>query len=83
MKLYAISQAKAQEYADRAHAYLLANDSQYADSVAKGYTKRWAFPMQDKNGWYINVEERCIKEFSDTELLTTAPLYVKPTLMFT
>lgn len=70
-KLYAPTKAKAQEYADRAHAYLLENNAAYAADVAAGNTVRWAEPMQDRVGatlsnpgtpsgdWWIVVDARC------------------------
>lgn len=58
MKHYLPNQNAAQTAADQAHAYLIANDAAYADSVAKGHTTCWCNPAEDEGGWYILVEPR-------------------------
>tara|TARA_R110000868_G_scaffold163567_1_gene395827 strand:+ start:661 stop:891 length:231 start_codon:yes stop_codon:yes gene_type:complete len=69
MKLYADSEAVAQEFAERAHDYLLFNDKSYAESAKAGHTKRWDVAHSDgKKGWFINVEERCLVAFREKEL---------------
>lgn len=68
MRMYADTEAKAQALADRAHAFLIANDSAYAKSVGDGKTLRWATPMQDSAGWWIAVADRCAGAFTVQEL---------------
>ena len=54
------TEAEAQELADRCHAWLIANDSAYAASVAAGQTRQWAIPAQDEDTglWQVLVNER-------------------------
>lgn len=54
------TEAEAQELADRCHAYLIANDSAYAASVAAGQTTAWAIPSLDEETglWSVPVTER-------------------------
>lgn len=54
------TEAEAYELADRCHAFLIANDEAYADSVAEGYTLQWAIPAQDEATglWQVPVSER-------------------------
>lgn len=63
------TEAAAQELADRCHAYLLANDSPYAASVAAGQTLRWAIPTQDEDTglWTVPVSERVLGVLTDAE----------------
>tara|TARA_R110000868_G_scaffold257134_1_gene514233 strand:- start:9691 stop:9921 length:231 start_codon:yes stop_codon:yes gene_type:complete len=69
MKLYTDSEAAAQEIAERAHDYLMFNDIWYAKSVESGHTKQWDIAHSDgKNGWFINVEQRCLAAFTEKEL---------------
>lgn len=60
MILTKATEAEAQELADRCHAYLIANDSAYAASVAAGQTVAWAIPTQDEATglWSVPVNER-------------------------
>lgn len=73
-RLYAVSEVAAQALADKAHAFLIANNPAYAGSVARGETLRWAKPKQelDKDGkpfgeFYIEVEDKCIDCFTGVE----------------
>lgn len=54
------TQAAAQELADRCHSYLIANDQNYAESVALGHTTAWAIPYQAEGSsdWSVPVAER-------------------------
>lgn len=87
MRLYADSQEQAQDFADRAHAYLLAdeNDAAYARSAQAGQTARWAVPSRDVDedgsavgDWYIPVELRCLGAFTEKELARLDPPLPEP-----
>lgn len=67
MKYLATSKADAEAAADKAHQHKIATDPFYAKSVAEGRTLRWSFPLQDKNGYYIPVEEPVLDAFSSQE----------------
>lgn len=60
MILTKLTQAEAQELADRCHEYLIANDEAYAASVWAGQTLQWAIPTQDEATglWQVEVNER-------------------------
>lgn len=80
MRITAPTQAAAQALQDKAHAFMIANDPPYADSVAQGHTLRWAVPARDvdANGnpvgdWFIPVEDRCLGAFTADELLRVDP----------
>lgn len=65
-RLQAASQSAQQTLADRIHAWLIANSTDYSRSVSAGQTLRWAVPyqMRDQNGnvidpnWQVNIKDR-------------------------
>jgi hypothetical protein len=67
MKLTFIDKTAAQTRATEIHNALIASNPDYADSVAKGHTLRWAIPFQDLDinrvpigtTWYAGVDNRC------------------------
>ena len=85
MRLSFPSQAEAQSYADSLHTWLIANNPDYAHSVAAGHTTAWAKPYQDLDSkgvpltpdWFINVKERCQPALSPTDCMKLLPFKVK------
>lgn len=75
MRLEFPKQSDAQALADRIHSWMLANDRNYAASVASGQTKQWAIPHQIKDEagnvtdarWFVGVKERCLGALTDEE----------------
>jgi len=75
MRLEFPKQSDAQALADRIHSWMLANDRNYAASVAAGHTTAWCIPYQvvDEAGkvinpaWCVNVKERCLGALTGTE----------------
>jgi hypothetical protein len=74
MKIYADSKAAADALQDKAHAFMIAADKNYAASVAAGHTKRWAIPQRDLDDkgqpvgdWYIFVEGKLLDAFAPVE----------------
>jgi len=63
------TEAAAQELADRCHAWLFANDTAYAASVAAGQTTAWAIPTQAESAdaWTVPVTERVLGALTDAE----------------
>ena len=76
MRIEFTKQSDAQAFADRIHAWMLANDVNYATSVAAGQTKAWCVPYQQKdiNGtvtnpaWCVNVKDRCMAALTPSEM---------------
>jgi len=66
---------EAQEYADTIHLDLIVADSNYARSVQRGQTVKWANAYQDldeaevpKNGnWYCNLKQRAFYVVKDED----------------
>jgi hypothetical protein len=64
MRLLANSEAQAQEYCDRAYAYLQQDNPAYA-----AHMERWATPVQDEDGqWGMAIESSVMGAFSEAEL---------------
>lgn len=84
MRLAFATQGLAQAFADRVHAWMIANNLDYAGSVAAGQTTAWAKPYQDldKFGvpldtlWYINLKERSVTACSAPERAALLPYKV-------
>lgn len=71
MHLPQASQAAAQARADQIHAWMIANSTPYAASVAAGHTLRWAIPFQDEQGkWAFHTKDRCQGALNQSELAT-------------
>lgn len=75
MKLTNTSKSKAQAWADKAHDYMIANDTAYAQSVKDGQTTAWDVPQQELDGdgkiidplWSITLADCCIGAFTAAE----------------
>jgi hypothetical protein len=75
MRLEFDTKAAAQSKADAIHAWLVANNKDYAASVASGQTLRWAEPRQDldRDGkpigtkWHVSIKDRCLNALSTQE----------------
>lgn len=75
MRLSFDTQAEAQKKADEIHAWMLANSTEYAASVAAGQTKAWAVPYQDRDEndipvgkWHVSVKPRCAGSLTKEEI---------------
>jgi len=68
MKLEFATEKSAQALCDRMHDWMLANDINYAASVASGQTTAWAKPFQVKDekgkvlnpAWCVTVKPKCM-----------------------
>lgn len=62
-------EADAQTLADRVHAFMIANNRDYARSVGRGQTLRWAFPYQDQipTVWSVNIKDRSFASLTGPE----------------
>jgi hypothetical protein len=71
-----ILKTDAQTFADKTHAWLIANNPAYARSVAIGQTLRWAFPYQDATPtvWGVNVKDRCMGSLTVPEVSALKPV---------
>jgi hypothetical protein len=74
MRLEFDTKAAAQSKADAIHAWLVANNKDYAASVASGQTLRWAEPRRDvdENGnavgkWHIPLKDRALGALARAE----------------
>ena len=80
------AEAVVQEFCDRAHQWLIANNPTYAEQVALGHTLRWDTPhrsgswvrgqgfVSDGKGWYMNYDNSMIHDaFTYTERLLVVP----------
>lgn len=67
MKLRFATQALAKTRADEIHAWLIQNDSKYAQSVDEGQTVRWGVPMPDSGEWVVMIKPRCLGALSAQE----------------
>jgi hypothetical protein len=67
MKIYYTTEKEAQAAADKAHAYLIANDAGYAKSVDAGQTKHWSIPEFDGKQWFILAEAKVASEFPSVD----------------
>lgn len=77
MRLQYATREEAQAKASAIHAWMIANDSAYANSVSAGQTTSWAKPYRDFDTlgvpisifWYVNCKERCRAALSAADLL--------------
>ena len=68
MKIEFSAKADAQALCDRLHDWMLANDRNYAASVASGHSTAWAVPYQVKDeagvvlnpAWCVTIKPRCM-----------------------
>ncbi len=82
MRLLLPNQAAAQGKATAIHNALLAQNSDYAASVARGNTVRWAVPYQDldaiggspiNSNWYVNCKTRMLGSLSGPDRAALLP----------
>lgn len=77
MRLYYATQAEAQTKAGAVHAWMVANDAAYAQSVEADQTLRWSIPEQDvdeagnpvDSRWFIVTKPRCQGALTQAEKL--------------
>lgn len=75
MRLEMPNQAAAQGKATAIHNQLIAQNRDYAGSVARGQTIRWAVPYQDLDSggqpintlWYVNCKARALPAMSQAD----------------
>lgn len=67
MRIYFATDAEAEAFAAKVHAWMIENRPAYAESVKRGHTKRWAIPQRDTGEKgepfgdpFIVVKERCV-----------------------
>lgn len=81
MRLMFATRTEAQTFADRVHAWMIANNADYARSVSAGQTTAWARPYQDldenrvplNTNWYINLKERSVNACTAPERAAFLP----------
>lgn len=82
MRLEFQLKSAAQAKCNAIHAWMIANNAVYAQSVAAGRTTAWAKPYQDLDRttglplnafWYVNLRQRCRPALSAAEIQAIKP----------